>query len=82
MNVGDGSLTGTVSAFDEHVGLGQIALDEEHGGGLVGFHCVAIADGSRTIDGGTAVRFRLSAGFHGRWEAAGIEPAPGPAARR
>jgi cold shock CspA family protein len=63
--------TGTVTAFDEHVGLGRIRGD---GGEVVGFHCVAIADGSRTIPVGTAVAYDLAAGLHGRWEAVGIRP--------
>lgn len=73
MNVGGDSRLGVVSAFDAAVGLGQIAGDGED---MVGFHCVAIADGSRTIEVGTAVAYRLVAGLHGRWEAAGIVPAP------
>ena len=38
------------------------------------FHCLAIADGSRSIAVGTAVRFRTAPGTAGRWEAADIEP--------
>jgi hypothetical protein len=33
------------------------------------FHCTAIADGTRTIDVGAPVIFRLAAGHLGRWEA-------------
>ncbi len=74
MNVGGDGRLGVVKAFDAAVGLGQIAGDGED---MVGFHCVAIADGSRTIDVGIAVTYRLVAGLHGRWEAAGIVPAAG-----
>ena len=36
------------------------------------FHCTAIADGTRTIAVGTAVRFEVVAGRLGRWEAADL----------
>ena len=71
MNVGAGLRQGEVRAFDEHVGLGQIGADAAE---MVGFHCIAIADGSRRIEVGTAVRYRLVPGLHGRWEAADITP--------
>jgi cold shock CspA family protein len=58
--------TGVVSAFDEPRGLGVIRDD---GGEPVPFHCTAIADGSRTIAVGQAVRFTVVAGRLGRWEA-------------
>lgn len=66
-----GSRTGTVTDFDEERGLGVVTTDDgvEHH-----FHCTAIADGSRTIETGTAVRFDVIAGRLGRWEAWGIEP--------
>lgn len=59
---------GTVSTFDEQVGLGTIvALDgTEHL-----FHCIEIADGSRSIASGAEVSFDALAKF-GRWEAANI----------
>ena len=46
---------GRVIDFDEHVGLGHVRADDgtEHL-----FHCVEIADGSRSIDVGTEVSFR------------------------
>ena len=62
---------GTVTAFDEHVGLGTVTTDEgtEHL-----FHCAEIADGSRTIAIGTAVAFELLAKL-GRYEASRLSPA-------
>ena len=36
------------------------------------FHCTAIADGTRTIEVGTAVVFDVAPGRLGRWEAANI----------
>lgn len=63
--------TGTVASFDEHRGLGEVAGDD---GRTYPFHCTAIADGSRTIDQGTAVRFDVVAGPRGRWEAGAISP--------
>jgi len=68
--VGAGRL-GVVTTFDEQAGLGEIRSDD---GTVVGFHCVAIADGTRRIEVGTPVRYRPAAGLHGRWEAAAIEP--------
>ena len=64
-----GSRTGTVTSFDEPRGLGEIAADD---GATYPFHCTGIADGSRTIDEGTVVRFDVIPGRLGRWEAWGI----------
>jgi len=62
---------GTVTAFDEHRGLGEVTADD---GARYSFHCTAIADGTRTIAVGTAVEFVVVPGHLGRWEAAAIEP--------
>ncbi|NND74869.1 MAG: cold shock domain-containing protein [Ilumatobacter sp.] len=59
---------GTVVAFDADVGLGEI---ESEAGDRYRFHCVEIADGSRTIDVGASVDFAVVAKF-GRYEAATI----------
>jgi len=61
-----GSRTGSVASFDEDRGLGVIAGDD---GTEYPFHCTGIADGTRTIDEGAAVRFDVIAGRLGRWEA-------------
>ena len=61
--------TGVVDAFDEPRGLGAVRADD---GGVLPFHCTAIADGSRTIAVGQPVRFTVVAGRLGRWEAARI----------
>jgi cold shock CspA family protein len=61
---------GTVTSFDEEVGLGSITTAD---GDEVSFHCIEIADGSRTIEPGTEVSFESLAKF-GRWEAASIRP--------
>jgi len=66
---------GRVASFDAEVGLGRI---EDDGGRTYPFHCVAVADGSRQIEPGAWVRFRVAAGLPGRWEAADIRP-DGPA---
>jgi cold shock CspA family protein len=63
-------VTGVVVEFDAEVGLGLI---ETSGGDRHPFHCIEIADGSRTIERGTAVRFRALPKF-GRIEAAEIAP--------
>jgi cold shock CspA family protein len=60
-----------VSAFDAHVGLGQVRTDD---GAEVLFHCAEIADGSRSIDVGTAVTCEIREKF-GRPEAFAISPA-------
>jgi cold shock CspA family protein len=63
-------MTGTVTAFDQHVGLGEI---EGVDGTRYAFHCTSIADGSRGIDPGARVRFAVVPGLPGRWEATAIE---------
>jgi CspA family cold shock protein len=62
---------GTVTAFDDHVGLGTVTADD---GTAYLFHCVEIADGSRTIAVGTRVAFERLAKL-GRYEAADLRPA-------
>jgi cold shock CspA family protein len=62
---------GRVVEFDEHVGLGEV---EGEDGARLAFHCVAIADGSRTIDAGAAVTYEVVPGRLGRYEAWHIEP--------
>jgi cold shock CspA family protein len=64
--------TGKVVAFDEHVGLGEVRSDD---GEVYLFHCVEIADGSRTIEVGAPVEFDLMLKL-GRFEASHIRPAP------
>jgi cold shock CspA family protein len=64
-------VTGSVVAFDERRGLGEIEATD---GTRYPFHCTRIADGSRTIAVKTAVDFELVPGNLGRWEAADITP--------
>ena len=64
-----GPRTGSVSRFDEHRGLGEITADD---GTAYPFHCTGIADGTRTIEVGTRVRFDVVAGRLGRWEAGSV----------
>jgi cold shock CspA family protein len=64
------SRRGTIAAFDDAAGLGEIDAGD---GGRIPFHCIAIADGSRTIAVGTAVEFELLPKF-GRYEATAIRP--------
>jgi cold shock CspA family protein len=59
---------GSVIEFDESRGLGEIVDD---GGNVFAFHCVEIADGTRSIAIGTRVRFDVLAKL-GRYEAARI----------
>lgn len=56
---------GTVGSFDEYVGLGEV-VDAD--GEVYLFHCIGIADGTRTIDVGATVEFTLVRRF-GRLEA-------------
>ncbi len=69
-----GELHGVVTAFDEHRGLGEVRAD---GGGVAGFHCTQIADGSRSIAVGARVRYRLRPWHAGRFEAVGLVAEPG-----
>ena len=57
--------------FDEHVGLGHLV--DEAGTELL-FHCVEIADGTRTIPVGLQVEFDVLRKF-GRDEASNVRPA-------
>jgi cold shock CspA family protein len=63
---------GTVSAFDDPRGLGEITAED---GRVFPFQCTTILDGTRTIAVGTAVRFDTVGGHLGRWEAIAIERA-------
>jgi cold shock CspA family protein len=62
---------GEVADFDEAVGLGTVR-DER--GRTFAFHCTQIADGSRSVAGGTRVEFDVVPGHLGRWEAAALRP--------
>lgn len=59
-------MNGTVAEFDEARGLGVVTAED---GTTYPFHCTQIADGSRTVDVGAAVRFDVGPGLPGRWEA-------------
>ena len=65
---------GKVIAFDEHVGLGEVRSDDDK---VYLFHCVEIADGTRTIEVGVSVEFDLMLKL-GRFEASRLRPAPAP----
>jgi len=65
-------VTGQVSSYDEHRGLGEITGAD---GTAYPFHCTVIADGTRTIAVGTAVEFEVRPGLLGRWEAAAVTKA-------
>jgi cold shock CspA family protein len=62
--------SGVVEEFDEQRGLGTILADD---GDVLPFHCTAIADGSRTVAAGRRVRFRVTPGLLGRWEATRVK---------
>jgi cold shock CspA family protein len=57
---------GVVESFDERRGDGTVRTDD---GDRLYFHCVAIADGSRTIAPGTVVSVRRGVGHLGHDEA-------------
>ncbi|HEY8216165.1 MAG TPA: hypothetical protein VIH82_03460 [Acidimicrobiia bacterium] len=61
---------GTVVEFDSARGLGIV---EDAAGDRLGFHCTRIADGTRTVTVGAAVRYVVVPAALGRWEAAAIE---------
>jgi len=60
---------GTVVAFDGHKGYGTVRREDDE---EFFFHCTSIADGSRTIDVGAEVVFRVTPGRRGRWEASDV----------
>lgn len=62
---------GVVASFDDHEGAGTVrdALD----GTVWWFHCTRIADGSRHVDVGATVTFRVLTGPTGL-EAVGLAP--------
>ena len=61
---------GRVVAFDNGAGLGEV---EREDGLRFPFHCIEIADRTRTIAVGTAVSFGLLCKL-GRYEAAQLTP--------
>lgn len=66
----DNTKRGVVTAFDDYVALGEIT---DNDGNVWPFHCVSIADGSRTIVVGAQVQFETQ--FHvARHEAVNIRP--------
>lgn len=48
---------GDVTGFDEASGLGVVISDA---GSAIAFHCISIADGTRTIAPGARVRFSVA----------------------
>jgi len=63
-----GPFAGTVVSFDEFVGLGEVRRDD---GVVFQFHCIELADGTRTIEPGTTVTFGLLCKL-GRYEAKAV----------
>lgn len=47
--------SGRVTAFDDPRGLGEVV--DRDSGAVVAFHCVDLADGTRTIEVGAEVTF-------------------------
>jgi cold shock CspA family protein len=64
-------LVGSVTSFSDSVGLGTVTADD---GREFEFHCIEIADGSRTIEVGAQVAFTPLPRF-GAWQAGNITPA-------
>ncbi|MGD0852628.1 MAG: hypothetical protein ABSA07_04635 [Acidimicrobiales bacterium] len=62
-------MRGRIEAFDEHRGDGLVRSDAGEG---FYFHCVDIADGTRTITVGQRVSAKRSVGHLGHDEAAEI----------
>ena len=59
-----------VAAFDDRRGDGVLRDREGH---EFYFHCVHVADGTRRVDVGAAVRARRAVGLRGRDEAVDVE---------
>lgn len=66
-------MDGTVTGFDRREGLGTVTASD---GTTFRFHSIRIADRTRDIAPGTAVRFDVVAGLGGQWEATDIVKAP------
>jgi cold shock CspA family protein len=62
---------GRVAEYDADRGLGVVSSVS---GESYGFHCTAIAGGSRLIDPGTRVAFVLAPGLGGVFEARQLTP--------
>lgn len=62
-------LFGSVAYYEPERGLGVVLSNE---GAEHLFHCTAISDGSRQIEVGRAVCFRLVPAHGGRYEAAAL----------
>ncbi len=65
-----GHRLGAVTEFDAARGIGSVRDDD---GTVLAFHCTQIADGTRTIPVGTRIRYTLTPGALGTWEACAIE---------
>jgi cold shock CspA family protein len=63
-------MKGRVESFDDRRGDGLVRSDEGQG---FYFHCVNIADGSRSIDVGQPVSAKRGVGHLGRDEAISVE---------
>jgi cold shock CspA family protein len=68
-------MIGEVVEFDDEAGYGTVQAE---GGTRHFFHCTAVADGSRSIEVGTAVRFEVVPGRRGQWEGTALEPVSRP----
>ena len=62
-------IIGVIESFDERRGDGHLRSDD---GGDFYFHCVAIADGSRSISPGVRADGRRAVGHLGRDEAVSV----------
>jgi hypothetical protein len=63
-----------VADYSVAAGIGTVT--DVGSGTIHPFHCTAIADGSRTIAAGTAVRYILVPGHLGVFEARDLVPEP------
>jgi cold shock CspA family protein len=66
-------VTGVVIEFDDRRGLGVVLADD---GRRLGFHCTAIADGTRTVAVGARVVFWVAPAHLGRYEARNVSVLP------
>jgi cold shock CspA family protein len=64
---------GRILEFDEHRGIGRIEPQSASEAAPVMFHCIEIADGSRSIAQGTEVTYRVRLKL-GRREAFAVTP--------
>ena len=64
-------MNGTVTDFDQQKGYGTVTASD---GASYFFHCTQLTDGTRTVERGAPVAFRLRPWHRGQVEATDLAP--------